>query len=151
MKIPNNNSLDKNGKSMSPKPWELPLKYKNSYKEEKVGILPFSFDLTNVSDVNKIDNYVRNSIDPKQLSNKVRKTILDEIQKIKRSLSGGMGMMSNSDSNNLNYVETLLKMPWGITTEDRKDLMYARKVLDEDHSSLEKVKKRVIEFLAVRS
>lgn len=48
-----------------------------------------------------------------------------------------------------NYVETLLDLPWNHYSEDKLDLKNARKILDEDHYGLEKVKKRIIEYLAV--
>jgi ATP-dependent Lon protease len=47
------------------------------------------------------------------------------------------------------YVEWILDLPWGDYSEDKLDLKKARKVLDEDHYGLEKVKKRIIEYLAV--
>ncbi len=47
------------------------------------------------------------------------------------------------------YVEWILDLPWDDYSEDKLDLEYARKVLDEDHYGLEKVKKRIIEYLAV--
>ncbi len=47
------------------------------------------------------------------------------------------------------YVDWILDLPWGITTEDNLDLTHARKILDEDHYGLEKVKDRIIEYLAV--
>ncbi len=49
----------------------------------------------------------------------------------------------------LNYVETLIDLPWNTFTEDKLDLKHAREILDEDHYGLEKVKKRIIEYLAV--
>ena len=48
------------------------------------------------------------------------------------------------------YIETMLELPWDKCSKDREDLVFAQKVLDEDHYGLEKVKERVIEFLAVR-
>ncbi|MBQ0017140.1 MAG: endopeptidase La [Clostridiales bacterium] len=48
-----------------------------------------------------------------------------------------------------NYLETVLELPWGVYTKDNKDLDKARKILDEDHSGLDKVKDRIIENLAV--
>lgn len=48
------------------------------------------------------------------------------------------------------YLETLASMPWKKTTKVNKDLARAQKVLDEDHYGLEKVKERVIEYLAVQ-
>lgn len=47
------------------------------------------------------------------------------------------------------YVEWILDLPWGKMTEDNLDLKRARKVLEEDHYGLEKVKERIIEYLAV--
>lgn len=48
------------------------------------------------------------------------------------------------------HLELLLDMPWGVYTEDTKDLRDVKKMLDEDHWGLEKVKNRILEFIAVR-
>jgi len=48
------------------------------------------------------------------------------------------------------YLEVLVELPWMIGTEDNLDVKEAAKVLDEDHYDLEKVKKRILEYLAVR-
>jgi ATP-dependent Lon protease len=48
------------------------------------------------------------------------------------------------------YLDWLLEVPWSIRTEDRIDPIEARKVLDEDHYDLDKVKERIVEYLAVR-
>ena len=47
------------------------------------------------------------------------------------------------------YVEWILTLPWGVHTTDNLDLEHARKVLDDDHFDLEKVKDRIVEYLAV--
>ncbi len=49
-----------------------------------------------------------------------------------------------------NYLEWLVELPWSISSEEILDLTYAKKVLDEDHFDLEKVKERILEYLAVR-
>jgi ATP-dependent Lon protease len=49
-----------------------------------------------------------------------------------------------------NYLEWIAALPWDKTTEDNLDLAHARAVLDEDHYDIEKVKDRILEFLAVR-
>jgi ATP-dependent Lon protease len=49
-----------------------------------------------------------------------------------------------------NYLEWMIELPWSVSTEDNLDLNQARKILDEDHYDLEKVKKRILEYLAVR-
>src|SRR6202790_2253111 len=48
------------------------------------------------------------------------------------------------------YLDWLVSLPWSVTTEDNLDIKHARGVLDEDHYDLEKIKERILEFLAVR-
>ncbi len=48
------------------------------------------------------------------------------------------------------YMDWLLDIPWSVTTDDRLDPVEARRVLDEDHYDLDKVKERIVEYLAVR-
>jgi ATP-dependent Lon protease len=49
------------------------------------------------------------------------------------------------------YLEWLVELPWSVSTEDDLDIQHAREVLDADHYDLEKVKDRILEYLAVRS
>jgi ATP-dependent Lon protease len=51
----------------------------------------------------------------------------------------------------LDYVEWLAQLPWSVSTEDNLDIERAARILDEDHYGLEKIKKRILEFLAVRT
>src|SRR5262249_24385550 len=62
------------------------------------------------------------------------------------------GMPSHSPERSVarTYVEWLLDLPWKTQTDDNLDLAHARKILDEDHFDLEKVKERILEYLAVR-
>ncbi len=48
------------------------------------------------------------------------------------------------------YLDWILDLPWSNSTEDNMEIMEVRKILDEDHYGLEKVKKRIVEYLAVR-
>ncbi|HXR36636.1 MAG TPA: endopeptidase La, partial [Candidatus Binataceae bacterium] len=48
------------------------------------------------------------------------------------------------------YLDWLVSMPWAISTDDNLDIAHARTILDEDHYDLEKIKERILEFLAVR-
>jgi ATP-dependent Lon protease len=48
------------------------------------------------------------------------------------------------------YIDWLVSLPWSVSTEDNLDIANARKVLDEDHYDLDKIKERILEFLAVR-
>ena len=49
-----------------------------------------------------------------------------------------------------NYLETMLELPWGEFTEDNYDIAHAQKVLEKDHYGMEKVKERIVEYLAVQ-
>jgi ATP-dependent Lon protease len=62
----------------------------------------------------------------------------------------GMQTASSEYSVTLNFVETLVSIPWSISSDDNLDLSDAQEVLDNDHHGLDKVKTRLIEFLAVR-
>jgi len=48
------------------------------------------------------------------------------------------------------YIEWLIDLPWSISTRDKMDVAYARRVLDEEHYDLEKIKERILEYIAVR-
>ena len=50
----------------------------------------------------------------------------------------------------MDYLDWLIELPWSVSTEDSLDIDRARQILDEDHYGLDKVKRRIVEFLAVR-
>lgn len=77
----------------------------------------------------------------------VRKVIQNEIKKLRSSAQ------SHSAEANVirNYIDTILDLPWGISTTDINDLNQAETILERDHFGLDKVKKRILEFLAVRN
>ena len=50
-----------------------------------------------------------------------------------------------------NYIETMLEMPWDNASVDNNDLLHAKQILEEDHYGLEKIKDRVLDYLAVRN
>lgn len=76
---------------------------------------------------------------------KVKKKIKEEISRYKRISS------NNSESAVIRgYLETLLAMPWKKTSKDNTDVAHAKEVLDADHYGLEKVKERILEYLAVK-
>lgn len=79
-------------------------------------------------------------------SEEVKEKIRKEISRFKNS--GGMSAESYVSRN---YIETMLEMPWNHCSEDNNDIKSASKILEEDHYGLEKVKERIIEFLAVRA
>ena len=81
---------------------------------------------------------------------KADKAIKDKIKKeIDRYKS--VGGNSSESAVLRGYIETLLELPWNKSSRDNKDIRHAEQVLNEDHYGLEKVKERMLEFLAVRS
>src|SRR5574344_614644 len=80
----------------------------------------------------------------KKWSAKVAETFEKELNKLDK-----MNVNSPDYSVQLNYIEFILDLPWDETTTDNLDLKNAQKVLDHDHFGLEKVKERIIEYLAV--
>lgn len=79
-------------------------------------------------------------------SKEVKERIIKEIDRFKNiSFSQAESGVSRT------YIETLLSLPWDKMTRDNKDLKETNKVLEADHYGLEKVKERIMEFLAVRT
>ena len=72
--------------------------------------------------------------------------------KLKKEIRRYQNMAASSAEANVirSYIETLLDMPWDNMSEDNNDIKNAKKVLDEEHYGLDKVKERILEFLAVR-
>lgn len=78
-------------------------------------------------------------------TDKVKKKIKEEISRYKRISS------NNSESAVIRgYLETLLAMPWKKMSRDNTDVAHAKEILDADHYGLEKVKERILEYLAVK-
>jgi ATP-dependent Lon protease len=80
----------------------------------------------------------------KKWSAEVKSTFEKELEKLSR-----LNPAAAEYSVQVNYVQTLLDLPWGFFTEDNLDLNNARRVLDNDHFGLDEVKERILEHLAV--
>ena len=91
----------------------------------------------------EMDEYAK-KIEEIKLSDEAREMAEKELQKLKM-----MPPMSSEANVVRNYIDWLLSMPWAEKTEDNLDLEKAEKVLDAQHYGLEKVKERIIEYLAV--
>ena len=81
----------------------------------------------------------------KKLSKEAHARMKKEIKKLKM-----MGPMSAEATVVRNYIDWVLSLPWGEETKDKIDVDEAQKVLDDDHFGLEKVKERILEYLAVQ-
>ena len=80
-----------------------------------------------------------------KLSKEAREKVDAEVKKLK-----SMSPMSAEATVVRNYLDWILAIPWGVKSRVKKDLGRAQKVLDDDHYSLEKVKERIVEYLAVQ-
>ncbi len=87
----------------------------------------------------------RKQMGEKELPNYVKEKLEEEIEKLRKTHPNSQeaGVIQG-------YIETVIALPWGIKTEDCLDIENARKILDRDHCGLEKVKERIIEYIAVR-
>jgi len=80
-----------------------------------------------------------------KLSKEAREKAEGELKKLKN-----MSPMSAEATVVRNYLDWMLSIPWGTKSRVKKDLSHAEKVLDQDHYGLEKVKERIVEYLAVQ-
>ncbi len=75
---------------------------------------------------------------------------------VKKELARELNRLSNMNEHSpeyhviISYLDTVLELPWGFSTEDRLDLKEAENILNQDHYGLEKVKQRILEYLSVR-
>ncbi len=81
-----------------------------------------------------------------EASDAIKEKLAKEIKRFRNTIG-------NAAENGVSraYIETMLEMPWDKMSQDNTDLSYAKKVLEENHYGMEKVKDRVLEFLAVRT
>ncbi len=94
---------------------------------------------------NEINAYMQ-KIEKTKLSKEAREKALSEVKKLKT-----MSMMSAEATVVRNYLDWLLDIPWHKRSKVNKDLQKAAEILDADHYGLDKVKERIIEYLAVQS
>lgn len=88
---------------------------------------------------------MKKKIDELDLKGEVREKVEEEIQKL-----GVMDPSSSEYTVSRNYLDTVLGLPWNVKTDDTIDLENAEKILEKEHYGLEDVKKRIVEFLAIR-
>lgn len=93
---------------------------------------------------NEIDRF-REQVEKLKAKKDVKEKISDEINRLQN-----LPAQSPESAVSRGYIETLLAMPWDKAGRDRNNLAKAREVLDRDHYGLQKVKERILEFLAVR-
>jgi ATP-dependent Lon protease len=93
------------------------------------------------AEIAELDKAITNAGMPKEVEDQARKE-LRRLQKMPEA-AGEYGMVRT-------YLDWLIELPWALPEEKPIDINEARRILDEDHFGLEKIKKRIIEYLAVR-
>jgi ATP-dependent Lon protease len=93
---------------------------------------------------NEMDE-LNEKISATKLSKEAREKVESEVKKLKN-----MSPMSAEATVVRNYLDWMLGVPWGVKSRVKKDLVRAQKILDDDHYGLEKVKERIVEYLAVQ-
>jgi ATP-dependent Lon protease len=91
-------------------------------------------------------NELREKVEQAGMPEDIKTRAIKEVDRMSRipSASPEVGVIRT-------YVDWLVGLPWNVTTDDNLDLKEAARILDEDHYGLEKVKERILEYLAVRS
>src|SRR5688572_433821 len=94
---------------------------------------------------NEVDD-LRKKIDQARMPKEVERKAIDELKRLE-----AMPPMSAEATVSRNYLDWLIAVPWHKKTRESRDLKRAEEILNEDHYGLEKIKERILEFLAVRS
>ncbi len=102
-------------------------------------------DLGTNDDNEKTVKELRERAQTKQWSKAVGEQFEKEVKRLEH-----MHMFTPDYSTQLDYLNTFLELPWGIYSEDNYDMKHAQEVLNHDHFGLDKVKERVVEYLAVQ-
>ena len=123
---------------------QLDKSQKDFVLREKIRII--KEELGDVNDKDSETDTFRKKIDKLKCPKKVKDRLYQELSRYEtmNPNSPELGMTRT-------YIETLLALPWGIYTKDNDDLTKVKEVLDTSHFGLEKVKTRIIEYLAVKT
>src|SRR5215218_3325445 len=91
-------------------------------------------------------NELREKVEQAGMPEEIKARAIKEVDRMSRipSASPEVGVIRT-------YVDWLIGLPWDVSTEDNLDIKEAAKILDEDHYGLEKIKERILEYLAVRT
>lgn len=116
---------------------------KEYFLREKIKVIKEELGDTTSKD-DEITN-LKEKVDSINASEKIKKRLYEEIKKFENltSLSPEINVIRN-------YIDTLLNLPWNNTTIDNEDLRDVKQILDSSHYGLEKVKERILEYLAVK-
>lgn len=116
---------------------------KDYYLREKIHAI--KEELGDVAEIDKDVENIRKRLDENPYPESIKAKVRDELSRyeILPPASGETGVIKA-------YIDWLMELPWWQVTKDNEDLNDAQKILDEDHYGLEKVKERIMEYLAVK-
>ncbi len=120
----------------------LDERQKEYYLQEQLKVI--QNELGGAEDDEEIIEYAE-KIEKANLPKEVRENLEKELRKLAKT------PFNSAESTVLrSYLDTCLELPWDNATLDRTDVAFAKKILDDDHYGLEKIKERILEFLAVK-
>jgi ATP-dependent Lon protease len=134
--------LELKGKIESQAQAEMTESQRQYYLRQQLKAIQDQLGEGEASEVTELREKVANA----NLPEAVRTTVEREVDRLARMGGSGSGEAQMVRT----YLDWVLEVPWSVTTEDRIDPVAARAVLDEDHYDLDKVKERIVEYLAVR-
>jgi ATP-dependent Lon protease len=111
------------------------------YLKEQLRAIQEELGADQLSEVREL----RERVERKKLPEEARAKVLKELDRLERMPAHSAELVVLR-----NYIDWMLALPWTERTEDRLDMEFAQKTLDDEHYGLEKVKERIVEFLAVR-
>ena len=116
---------------------------KDFYLREKINAL--QEQLTDGSAPGKEGDMIRKRLEENPYPDSIKAKVLEELSRYEN-----LPMASGETGTIKTYIDWLLDLPWWQTTEDNEDLSNVKEILEEDHYGLEKVKERILEYLAVK-
>ena len=123
----------------------LQKQQRDMYLREQMRAIKHELGDENVSDDMEDGDEYYSKIMSADLPEEVREKLVSENTKL-----GKMPFGTPEATVLRNYIETCLELPWNVKTKDRVNISVAKKILDRDHDGIEKVKERILEFLAVK-
>ncbi|MCK5632648.1 endopeptidase La [bacterium] len=89
---------------------------------------------------------LREKLDKLKLTDEVRQEVTRQVNRLETTAPESMEAMVIR-----NYLEWIFALPWSKETQDNLDITHAKKILDEDHYGLQKIKERILDFISVRN
>ena len=121
---------------------EMDQQQRDYYLREQIKVM--QDELGDGDDASEIDSYEKDILALK-LPENTEKKLLKDVDRLKKQPFG-----SSEGAVLRGYLDTVLELPWNVTTKERVDVAAAKRILDKDHFGMEKVKERILETLAVR-